>query len=60
MLTWLMKEARESGIRAFTLEVRESNAAAQALYESLGFVCEGIRPGYYTKPSEGAKIYWKR
>ena len=60
MLSWLIDEGRRQGITAFTLEVRESNTAAQALYESLGFVCEGIRPGYYVKPSEGAKIYWEK
>ena len=30
------------------LEVRESNYAARALYESLGFVPEFIRKGYYS------------
>ena len=44
----------------FTLEVRESNMGARALYEKLGFVCEGIRPGYYSDPVEDACIYWNR
>ena len=48
------------GIEAFTLEVRKSNAAAIGLYEKLGFVCEGIRPGFYDKPKEDACIYWLR
>ncbi len=29
------------------LDVRESNRAAQALYESLGFVQQGVRPRFY-------------
>ena len=44
----------------FTLEVRESNMSARALYEKIGFICEGIRPGYYSDPVEDACIYWNR
>ncbi len=40
-----------------TLEVRVSNAGAIALYEGLGFVCEGIRPKFYAHPTEDAAIY---
>ncbi len=36
------------------LEVRESNLAAQALYESLGFHRCGRRHDYYRSPSEDA------
>ncbi len=50
----------EFGISAFTLEVRKSNTAAINLYEDLGFVCEGVRPGFYIKPWEDAYIYWLR
>ncbi len=50
----------EYGIKDFTLEVRVSNKAAIGLYESLGFVCEGIRPRFYEKPTEDACIYWLR
>ncbi len=50
----------EFGIEAFTLEVRKSNEAAINLYEELGFVCEGLRPGFYIKPKEDAYIYWLR
>ncbi len=60
MLRHLMKESEQEGIRAFTLEVRVSNAAAIHVYEKLGFVSEGIRPGFYEKPDEDAMILWKR
>jgi [ribosomal protein S18]-alanine N-acetyltransferase len=36
------------------LEVRESNAAARALYEQHGFRQSGRRTGYYQNPSEDA------
>lgn len=60
MLRHLMKESEKEGIKAFTLEVRVSNAAAIHVYEKLGFVSEGIRPGFYEKPDEDAMILWKR
>ena len=50
----------EYGIEEFTLEVRKSNDAAISLYEGLGFVREGVRPGFYDKPKEDAYIYWLR
>ncbi|GHD47585.1 ribosomal-protein-alanine N-acetyltransferase [Mycetocola manganoxydans] len=43
----LIRKAREAGVRDVFLEVRADNAAAQALYDSLGFVGIGVRPGYY-------------
>ena len=51
---------KERGISAFTLEVRSSNRPAIALYEKLGFVTEGIRKNFYSKPVEDALIMWKR
>lgn len=41
-----------------TLEVRVGNAVARHLYESMGFHCVGIRPGYYMD-KEDAAIYWR-
>jgi ribosomal protein S18 acetylase RimI-like enzyme len=38
------------------LEVRESNAAARQLYESIGFTIVGHRPGYYSHPCEAAIV----
>ena len=60
MLEYMLERALEVGIGACTLEVRVSNYKAIALYESLGFVGEGIRPKFYEKPTEDALIMWKR
>jgi ribosomal-protein-alanine N-acetyltransferase len=38
------------------LEVRASNAAAQSLYRSRGFVAAGVRKGYYSRPTEDAIV----
>ena len=40
-----------------TLEVRVSNAAARGLYESEGYKLDGIRPKFYSHPTEDAAIY---
>jgi len=42
-----------------TLEVRSSNAAAIALYESRGFRSAGVRPRYYQDNGEDALIMWR-
>lgn len=60
MLDGLMHILEEKNIVAVTLEVRKSNVAAIALYESLGFVTEGVRKNFYEKPTEDALIMWKR
>lgn len=48
--------AGELGLAFVSLEVRESNAAARALYAVKGFEIDGTRPGYYEKPREDAVI----
>ena len=55
----LISRAAEENCSFITLEVRASNAAAIALYESCGFLRAGIRPGYYEHPSEDAILYTK-
>jgi ribosomal-protein-alanine N-acetyltransferase len=60
LLAELLREGKQAGCTAFTLEVRAGNAPAIALYEGAGFVSEGIRPGFYDLPKEDAIIYWKR
>ena len=44
------------GLHTVFLEVRESNAPAVRLYESLGFERIAVRKGYYQKPKEDAVI----
>jgi [ribosomal protein S18]-alanine N-acetyltransferase len=39
------------------LEVRESNQAARALYQGLGFQETGLRKNYYANPTEDAMLY---
>lgn len=60
MLAALLDKLGKAGADAVTLEVRKSNEAAIALYESMGFVMEGIRKNFYEKPVEDALIMWKR
>ena len=60
MLRELLEEGRKLGANEFTLEVRVSNDAAIRLYENLGFIREGVRPGFYNNPPEDAAIYWLR
>lgn len=60
LLRQLIAACLSLGGRWMTLEVRESNNAAIALYEKLGFEPYGLRPGYYDAPSEGAVIMWLR
>lgn len=60
MLLRLLEEGVKMGVENFTLEVRKSNMTAIHLYESLGFVTEGIRKNFYEEPIEDALIMWKR
>ena len=45
--------------RGYTLEVRKSNRGAIKMYESFGFICTGLRKGYYSDNGEDALIMWK-
>jgi len=56
MMETLIKEAANLGMCRLLLEVRESNAGARALYESLGFCEDGIRKNFYEKPTEDAVL----
>jgi len=46
----------ERGVRQIYLEVRESNAAARALYAAFGFKDVGRRQAYYRRPVEDAIV----
>lgn len=54
----LISKAWELGADAITLEVRESNLAAQKAYLTCGFANEGLRPHYYEDNHENAVIMW--
>ena len=54
----LVNDAWELGADAVTLEVRESNIAAQKVYLTCGFASEGVRPNYYEDNHENAVIMW--
>jgi ribosomal-protein-alanine N-acetyltransferase len=52
----MLADAGERGLATLTLEVRQSNASARALYESCGFREVGRRKNYYEKPREDALL----
>jgi ribosomal protein S18 acetylase RimI-like enzyme len=51
-----MAWAASVGASALRLEVRASNDTALALYHRLGFFAIGVRPAYYSAPSEDALL----
>ncbi|MDE0204931.1 MAG: ribosomal protein S18-alanine N-acetyltransferase [Candidatus Tectomicrobia bacterium] len=59
MLSQAMEQARQAACARAILEVRASNIGAQQLYFRLGFAPVGVRPKYYTRPSEDALILWR-
>lgn len=56
MLAKLLERGAASGVESYVLEVRVSNLPAIHIYEKLGFRSVGIRPGFYEKPVEDARI----
>ncbi len=56
LLEAVLDYGRARGARRAFLEVRASNAAAQALYRRFGFEPAGIRKRYYDHPVEDAVI----
>lgn len=54
----MMRTARLFNATEMTLEVRENNLPAQALYALLDFEKAGVRKGYYTDTGEAAYIMW--
>ena len=51
-------EAKKVGANCLTLEVRESNRAAQNLYGKYGFKSLGVRRHYYQDNNEDAFVLW--
>lgn len=56
LLEELLGRMEAVGVTVIHLEVRESNAAAIALYEKFGFVRDGLRRDYYEEPKEDALL----
>ena len=55
-----MRVAASFGAEMMTLEVRESNALAQKMYDEMDFAQQGFRKRYYTDTGEGALLLWNR
>lgn len=56
LTTALLDAASASRASSCWLEVRTDNAAAQGLYETLGFVRRGLRRGYYQPSGADALV----
>jgi ribosomal-protein-alanine N-acetyltransferase len=56
LLDGAIAKVRASDVDVLYLEVRDSNAAARALYASRGFVEVGRRKEYYRRPKEDALV----
>jgi ribosomal-protein-alanine N-acetyltransferase len=56
LVTRALETLRDRGARRTFLEVRESNAVALKLYQSLGFLPVGRRRSYYRQPTEDALV----
>jgi len=59
LVAHMMAACLSLGGTAMTLEVRESNLAAQTLYRKFGFKSAGARPHYYNN-GENALIMWAK
>ena len=59
MLEKFFEQTGREPHRGYTLEVRKSNRGAIKMYESFGFICTGLRKGYYSDNAEDALIMWK-
>lgn len=57
LMSALIERAKQSGVRYITLEVKDSNTAAIAMYLGFGFRVEGLRKKYYANKYD-ALIMW--
>jgi ribosomal-protein-alanine N-acetyltransferase len=58
LMARLIRSTLAQGSRHLTLEVRMSNAGAQAMYRRFGFAPAGVRKNYYAETREDALIMW--
>lgn len=56
LLRLALRLGGKMGMHKAVLEVRRSNAAALALYESCGFRCAGVRRNYYADTGEDGLV----
>ena len=59
LLTIMLQLAERRKLSFVTLEVRQSNTPARALYAKHGFLPVGLRKGYYSAPREDAVLMTK-
>jgi ribosomal-protein-alanine N-acetyltransferase len=59
LVEFILDCAGGEGCTSCTLEVRQSNAHAQALYKKVGFHIQGTRPKLYADPVEDAILMEK-
>jgi [ribosomal protein S18]-alanine N-acetyltransferase len=59
LLLALLKSAHDRQLERSTLEVRDSNLAAVALYKKFGFKEAGRRKRYYEDTGEDALVMWR-
>jgi [ribosomal protein S18]-alanine N-acetyltransferase len=58
LLLYMIDEAISRSASWMTLEVRESNVAAQRLYRKYGFTTVATRKSYYSDNNESALVMW--
>jgi len=58
LVSGMLEEIQSLKMDTVTLEVRDGNIPARALYEGFGFESAGRRPNYYQDPKEDAIIMW--
>ncbi len=59
LIACLVEELQRKEVTTLFLEVRSGNRAAVNLYRKTGFSQVGLRPAYYTDPSDSALILKK-
>ncbi|WP_164219724.1 ribosomal protein S18-alanine N-acetyltransferase [Virgibacillus sp. YIM 98842] len=58
LFRYTMQKLIVMGVSRLSLEVRESNIAAQKMYRKFGLVAGGIRKNYYVDNHEDAIVMW--
>lgn len=57
LMSMLLQKARDLGVNAITLEVKDSNTKAIRMYLEFGFKVEGVRKKYYNNKYD-ALLMW--